>query len=491
MMTLQLTVADGETSLEKPADVSPGVALDLLRAYVANPIYRSARFEELVIDDNPYRRPVRPEDFEWLGFDQPLTRDSSSQLSSLLGNRVLLNVYDSGRPLLPAQMTAEKWRDFDLFYSLENRARGEAVRPFLEHHLFDYVYQERQSQDLDARIDGPAAAVDLLHDVADERRRQAALLVSTIVSSPQPARAATMLTIQLLGGELSAPQPMTRGTVRRLLDATNRPQRPSTEVAAASPVTPARQLLADLAHQFELGQQPHQYYQFYLPSTLALMNYVIGAQRDPGRVFRLLGALVARAIESAAFLGSESQDLAASLRGCDSGSASLALPLDGQDPVRQTVHWLSEHVVATISDRCGPRGLREFSYGVAEYATLLGVHHDDLLTQLRWIDASEACRQKAERLQSAITRHQIPVELDTFVESWEECSTTHVHDADRLLIIESGEMNFWNCFGDIHRLKPGDKFFVPKHRLHGSVVQSGQCVYHQPVITPEINQRYG
>jgi mannose-6-phosphate isomerase-like protein (cupin superfamily) len=135
--------------------------------------------------------------------------------------------------------------------------------------------------------------------------------------------------------------------------------------------------------------------------------------------------------------------------------------------------------------------LRDFCYGLVEYTTLLNVHHDDLITQLRWIDASEACRQKAERLQAAITRHNIAVELDTFVESWEECSTTHVHDADRLLIIESGEMSFWNCFGDLHRLRPGDKLFIPKHRLHGSVVQSGQCVYHQPVITAEINQKYG
>src|SRR5438309_11838040 len=258
-MTTQLRVADVDTSFERPAGLSPAAAIGLLRSYVANPIYRSARFEELVIDDNPYRRPVRPEDFEWLGFGKPLTRDNSSRLSGLLGNRVLLNIYDSGRPLLPAQMTSEKWRDFDMFYSAENRARGEAVRPFLEHHLFDYISQEA-GHDLDARIEGPAAAVELLHDIADERRRQAAVLLSAIVTSAQPARAATMLTIQLLGCELNAPQPATRGTVRKLLDATSRPEQPGTKAVVTSPATQTGQLVADLASQFALGQKPHQYY---------------------------------------------------------------------------------------------------------------------------------------------------------------------------------------------------------------------------------------
>ncbi|MGB9376476.1 MAG: cupin domain-containing protein, partial [Mycobacteriales bacterium] len=75
--------------------------------------------------------------------------------------------------------------------------------------------------------------------------------------------------------------------------------------------------------------------------------------------------------------------------------------------------------------------------------------------------------------------------------SWEECSTTHVHDDDRLLVIETGEMEFWNCFGVKHTYRPGDMTFIPKHRLHGSVVQSGECVYHQPVITRELLARHG
>src|SRR5919197_3340062 len=78
-----------------PGDFTPDRMAGYLAAYVANPLYRSARFEELVIDDNPYRRPVRPEDLSFLRFDEPFSRENSSQLSSLIGHRILLNIYDT------------------------------------------------------------------------------------------------------------------------------------------------------------------------------------------------------------------------------------------------------------------------------------------------------------------------------------------------------------------------------------------------------------
>jgi mannose-6-phosphate isomerase-like protein (cupin superfamily) len=113
------------------------------------------------------------------------------------------------------------------------------------------------------------------------------------------------------------------------------------------------------------------------------------------------------------------------------------------------------------------------------------------MRQFSWINAMPGYVEKARRLHRAINEHSIEVELDTFIESWEECSTTHVHDDDRLLVIESGQMHFWNCFGRKHEFRPGDMTFIPKHRLHGSVVLSGECVYHQPVITPELDRRFG
>ena len=78
------------------------------------------------------------------------------------------------------------------------------------------------------------------------------------------------------------------------------------------------------------------------------------------------------------------------------------------------------------------------------------------------------------------------MDLDTFVESEEETSTTHVHNEHRLVIIEEGQMHFWNNVGIRIALNRGDKLLIPTSRLHGSVVLSGTCTYHQPIISEEL-----
>ena len=49
----------------------------------------------------------------------------------------------------------------------------------------------------------------------------------------------------------------------------------------------------------------------------------------------------------------------------------------------------------------------------------------------------------------------------------------------------------YTAFEGTHRFTAGSMMFVPKHRLHGSVVTAGHCSYHQPVITPELDARFG
>lgn len=39
-------------------------------------------------------------------------------------------------------------------------------------------------------------------------------------------------------------------------------------------------------------------------------------------------------------------------------------------------------------------------------------------------------------------------------------------------------------------LREGDKLLIPLSRLHGSVVLSGSCTYHQPIIPEEIFREF-
>src|SRR6266508_3323464 len=182
---------------------------DVLEHYLGNPLFRAARYEELVIDDDPYRRPVRPDDLGMVDFATSLTRENATQLSGLMAHRILLNIFDTRKLLLPRDATGEKWQSFRLFYDPANVSLGELVRPYLEQHVFEFV-----------------------RDAAAERVR----------------------------GESS-------------------------------------QVSARVRELAEIRDEPHSYYQYYLPSSLALMNY-LNATYQPGQVFAFAGALVAQHLEA-------------------------------------------------------------------------------------------------------------------------------------------------------------------------------------------------
>jgi len=473
------------TQLSNMAPEQKGLALpaidgELMReaaeSYLGNPVFRAARYEELILDDNPYRRPVRPGDIGLVDFSAPLSRADYAQLSGLMGHRMLLNIYDAGKLLLPRRPTAEKWRDYEQFYAERSRFLGDLIRPYLETHLFGFVRAgARRPEALTA-----ARAIGRAREITGDRSRQADELRAVVTSSPSRDAMIEMLAIQTVATSLNMGlQP--GAALRELVGAGGMGHLPGPLSTAAG----SDLLLRRVADSSGIKFEPHSYYQYYLPSTLALMNYVNGGARDPGRVFALAGALVMQSAEAYALQDALQPALAERLGG---GSGPGRLPArssaDGESRSPESVVGLVERVG-------GEFGLAEFFRGMEEYAVLLDVHHDERMRQFAWISAMPAYVEKARRLQAAIGEHGLTVDLDTFVESSEECSTTHVHDEDRLLVIESGEMEFWNCFGMRHRFRPGDVTFIPRHHLHGSVVLTGECVYHQPVITGELDRRFG
>lgn len=444
--------------------LDPDVLPDVLERYLANPLFRAARYEELIVDDDPYRRPVRPDDLGMVDFATNLTRDDATQLSGLMAHRMLVNILDSRKLLLPRTPTREKWESFARFYDPATVSLGELLRPYLQRHVFTFVRDEARPQ-----VRATAQEIgDRLREFTAHRHMQAAELATVLDAGDDRSSLTKMLAIQSVGVGLSTrfrpplqlPSLADSAAVRALLAG------PAS--GAESPALPAAVATA------EIRDEPHSYFQYYLPSTLGLMNY-LGATCEPAQVFAFAGALAAQCVEAEALAG---------------GGVWGEVRRPDLVPVSGTSASLTE-VVADIERVVGAFGLREFSRGFEEYAVLLDVGHTERMRQFRWVTDMAHYREKAERLQAAIELHHIDVDLDTFVESWEECSTTHVHDEDRLLVIESGEMEFWNCFGIQHKYRPGDKAFIPRHSLHGSVVLSGECVYHQPIITAELERRYG
>lgn len=451
--------------------LDPEAMQEAVERYLANPIFRSARFEELFVEDNPYRRPVRPDDIGLVDFSTPLSRADAQQLSGLMGHRMLLNIHDTKKLMLPKEPTPAKWAEFEHFYGESNRVLGDLIRPYLEEHLFGFLRGEARPATRDRR-----ALIERIGEL-QRRRRERAEELRPLLRHPERTGHLEMLAVQTLGTWINSDlQPPVELPV---LSSAASHKLGLADEAGNGAANERRAFLEQVARSSGLTAEPHRYYQYYLPSTLALMNYVNSAALHPGRIFRLVGALIGHSLESEAMealYAAEARDEFADAlpaRGASSAPEALA-------PVPEMVERAG-----------GEAALEEVSRGLEEYACLLDVHHDDRVIQFEWINTMDDYVHKGRRLHQAIDEHGIDVDLDTFVESWEECSTTHVHDEDRLLVIESGQMDFWNCMGERHRYVPGDVTFIPKHRLHGSVVLSGECVYHQPVITPELDERYG
>jgi hypothetical protein len=447
--------------------ISGEAVQEAVEQYLLNPVFRAARYEELVLDDNPYRRPVRPDDLGMVDFSMPLRRADFSQLSALMGHRMLLNIYDTERLFLPRRPSSEKWRDYRQFYGATNRFLGAVIRPYLEAHLFGFLEAEVAASTAPRTA---SALVARVREIGQQRARAAAELRDLIAASPDRDGMIQMLAVQALARSLnSGARP-----AAALGDLA-----PSAALPAALTGPAGTDVLGASAEVSGIKDEPHSYFQYYLPSTLALMNYFNRAAGDPGRVFAFAGVLAAQSAETRA-LREEPRSVADEPERPGPRGRPARVPDDD-----------AGSVVAWAERAGGDFALQELGRGLDEYAVLLDVQHEDRMRQFRWIDAMPSYVQKARRLQAAITENEIDVDLDTFVESWEECSTTHVHDDDRLLVIESGEMEFWNCFGTRHKFHAGDMTFIPRHRLHGSVVLTGECTYHQPVITAELDRKFG
>jgi mannose-6-phosphate isomerase-like protein (cupin superfamily) len=145
-----------------------------------------------------------------------------------------------------------------------------------------------------------------------------------------------------------------------------------------------------------------------------------------------------------------------------------------------------DRIIAPALERYGDSIVPEILRGFEQVRLLQEIADRDLVTQIKFFDNVQANRPNAERLYHRIRSGEIKVDLETFVEVLGERSTTHIHDDHRLLVIEQGEMDFWPRHGDPLHLGPGDVLFIPRTRLHGSVVTTERCVYHQPIVTQQL-----
>src|SRR5262245_37615300 len=64
--------------------------VQLVREFAAHDSFRSAAVEELELDEDFYRRPLRPEDLSFIDFSKPVDVGTVARLPSLASQRMLL-----------------------------------------------------------------------------------------------------------------------------------------------------------------------------------------------------------------------------------------------------------------------------------------------------------------------------------------------------------------------------------------------------------------
>jgi mannose-6-phosphate isomerase-like protein (cupin superfamily) len=228
-----------------------------------------------------------------------------------------------------------------------------------------------------------------------------------------------------------------------------------------------------------LSADPHHYWQFYQPSALALTNYFHYLARNKRHFFRYLGAL----FFTETVLINVTRRQAAMLETVFGNAIDKRYFDEHRHIDQHHSQMVLKRLIEPAAAKYGAVAIKEIVRGFEEFRLLQTVADVDLVNQLTW--AGRLSKESAEvKSYLDYARQSRDLEQETFVERLGERSTTHIHPDNRLLMIETGEMDFYPLAGSTLHLRPGDVLFIPQGRLHGSVVCTEICTYHQPIVPP-------
>jgi hypothetical protein len=433
----------------------------ILKGFSGTKPFRSAVIGELVLDDDFYRRPLRPEDLDFLTFTRPVQLSTVSRLASLASQRTLSSLYELSAALAPATRGEGRLSGLAAFANEPNRLCAAQLLPFLEAYAFNYLG--------DVAADG-AASLEALYDSEYRFWMQ---LFDTLQVSDYLQEGLRFILIQYW---------CLRPSKRRVLAETGARGHfvgwPSGSPPSLESDLLGENALAQLARMLDVTRQQHSYWQFYLSTSLSKCNLLYALARRAEHCFALYGALYGAQAEWLAF------------------EAALVSSCPHLVPASQRVARNPQSLLSQLLGQfeCGLRYLREahgesavlqLGQGLAAAQTLCERGRWDLGEQIAWLSSIDQYCEYARTISRRIEKECPDIDRDTFVEPRDMCSTTHVHNDHRLVTIETGVMHFWGNLGMRLEMQPGDRVLIPAGRLHGSTVLSPECIYHQPIIPDE------
>lgn len=438
-------------------------AVESIRRFAAHEALRSATVDELELGDEFHRRALRPEDLAFIKFSGPVTAATVTQLGFLAAQRLMSSIHEIGVAGLPPDGTEDSFARVARFNDDEHAVLGAQVLPFLESFAFDFLESEEEVR---------RARAHLVDYVREALRNEASFWRNVFERLVHTKYLEDGLRFAML--QVWSLAPSKRAALGRAMASRFFEPLPASVLPRLSGDAPSDGAVHELAVRCGVRRLQHAYWQFYLSTSLARSNLLYSYARRPDRALRLYGAAYAAEAEWLAF-------------GCLVGAASARFGLGdlaegaGGAPVDDYVARF-ERMTRTVERLWGDRGTTEVARGLASAVSLGRVARQNLGEQLRWLSSMETHREIARRIDGRVRAECPNIDRETFVEPREMCSTTHVHDDHRLVVIESGNMVFWGNLGMQLRLAPGEMVLVPQGRLHGSSIESPECTYHQPII---------
>lgn len=443
----------------------------LIKQFAAAQAFRSATVDELVLDDDFHRRPLRPEDFEFLKFMKPVRSDNVSRLPSLASNRTLLSIYELDVARAPRSANAADWARFTDFYRDDVRTLGAQLAPFLEAYAFSYLGDQATGDESDDII------AQRLARIADDEGVFWGETFARLVRNDYLEEGLRFIAIQRWALAPSRRHAIERAAAGGLFDVLPEHARPFVDGNNQD-----HELIERVAQHVGVTRQQHAYWQFYLPTSMAKANLLFALARRPDRAFALAGAAFAAEAEWLAFVGALERACAHLRSPQRSGGDIPARRADLDARVRVALQ--------SIGECYGAHARAQFVKGLAACEHLAERARWDLGEQLKWLGAIPRFCDFARRISARIDAECPGIDRETFVEPQEMCSTTHVHNDHRLVTIQEGEMLFWGNLGMQLQMFEGDMVLIPDGRLHGSTVTSSECTYHQPIIPDDWVQAF-
>ena len=400
---------------------------------------KDASLHRTLVIDSPYVRPINHTELSKIDFSKPLKTVEEDSYNYLLANQLLTNIYELDLVFLPRVASQESLRRIKEFYSEENQLAGKFLKPLIENFIFHR---------LDCIETSKSWNKELISHYLDERLVQFEKtkynVVEAILSSKDPESAAKEYIIQVsidFLTEASALARVIKGNYGQIQSEVFKIliDEYGYGVFTSKHSTLFEKLMKDLG----LRSNVHAYWNFLLPSSYAVHNYLHYTASNHLRFFRYIGVLY---------------DTEATFAHTCAQLSEMLLQVFGKslDTKYFTEHahidihhrrMAKENILLPLIDLYGEQIISELLNGIEQFNLVIQENDQDFINQLKWIDTLE---------------HEVKTTND-------DCSahsaTSYIAKNSVVLQIIEGAVKLFISYNKCILLSKGESFTLPKGRF--------------------------